>query len=253
MIWFNQPRRVQISAVSNAQRQLTRRGLKRALLLPSQRNQVFEEVRKNNLDPSEFYWRETKKDRIPTVAAAGVISVLEHKPTGYAFSFDVRNEHFFVQFSPSSESPEKNAMCNSWEEMLEWVSCWLQNLKRESSAPDVWQELAQGRVLLQAFEKSQEPFTEAERSSLHTALADIHRQIADQNRLSASESQFLKAKLEYLADGLDRMPREDWTHTAVGVFFTIAVGLALAPEQARSLFHLVVKALAPVIQAVKML
>ena len=54
-------------------------------------------------------------------------------------------------------------------------------------------------------------------------------------------------QLKYLSESSKRQGRKDWFHTAIGVLFTIIIGLSLAPDQARELLRFATSVLKQII------
>lgn len=215
--------------------------MKKYLLMPSRRNQALEEISKAGLNPVDFEWTEAHEERVPTVADAGIISVLVHRPTGYSFSFDLRGQLFSVRFSPGQDAPQRIEICVSLPQVMSFfIFEWLPSLKREFEAPDLWEELRKDNMLLRLalVGSTTESLNPSERSQVISGLKSIKRWLLDARELDEAEHALVVQRLDYLESAVDRLPRGDWIHTAIGVFFTIAVGIGLAPDQARHLFQM---------------
>ena len=107
------------------------------LLFRTQRNEILQAVSNAGLDPTEFEWREVRKDRIPTVADEAIVSSLVHTPTGYQITFDMRGRHKSVAYSPGQQSAQDHEICGAgWVEVHHNAKEWTGYLKRELDAPE---------------------------------------------------------------------------------------------------------------------
>jgi hypothetical protein len=216
--------------------------MKLVLVLPSKKNDVLARLRQHRLDPSEFDWREVILERIPMVADEAKVSELVHRPTGFFFTFDLRDssgESCSVTYSPAEQMPRFHTSHISWGDVLSHVDSWGAGVKRESEAPDLWSLFNADTVLLSgvaATEASGEAFTAEEQATISQRLDQIQNQIVQLADLESDRPAIVEEKVDYLKGSLQRMSRLDWCHTAVGVFFTIVVSLSLQPEEARGVF-----------------
>lgn len=219
--------------------------MKKLLLMKSQRNQVLEEIQGRGFSPSQFEWVEVPRDRIPTVADPAIVSALVHRPTDYSFCFDMRRDSYWATYSPGHESPEESRGCNDWEEMLRLVREWTANLQREVESPDLWSMVTQETKLAEvAAEVRDIPFTEEQQGQVARGIEEIRQFLLQHFDRQDQKIEFIREKLEYLESASKWMSRRDWIYTAIGVLFTIVVGVGLAPNEARDLFRLAAKAFA---------
>jgi len=193
-------------------------------------------IEKRSLDASQFVW----EDRESTRRQDRVVSALVHRPTGYYFLFDFIDQEHWAERSPGSDSPLDTKYPKVWGNQRVYVYEWLGYLKREIEAPDLWAEISQETELAEAVvstEIGNTPFTEGEQQLIAERLEEIGKFLATTQTLSDEQAQFVKKRLNYLADAASRLGRQDWLHTTIGVLFTIITGVALAPNQARELFR----------------
>ena len=222
------------------------------VLMRSRRNQALEEIKRHDLDPSDFEWTEVEEEPIPMVAGEGVVSVLVHRPSGYSFRFDLRNQRYSATFSPGRDAPTRHEICRNLAHLMAlFVTEWLPSLKRETEAPDLWAELTRRTGLTEAVRTTDAaPFTPEEREQLTQGLAEIKVWLLKQADVQQQHADLVTDRLGYLEAGIDRLPRNDWIHTAIGVLFTLAVGVGLGPDQARDLFRVANDALTHVITGI---
>src|SRR5206468_186767 len=81
-------------------------------------------------------------------------------------------------------------------------------------------------------------FDGQELERLHQHIESVREFLLSSAEPTESQLQLIDEKLKYLEDSARRQSKQDWAHTAIGVMCTIAIGLAMAPEQAQRLFAL---------------
>jgi hypothetical protein len=110
-----------------------------ATLTPTQRNEIFEVIRKYGPPANEFRWDE--EDHRWTLYMEGTrthrVSVLRHQPTGYSCLF---GDWVMVTCPGIAEKVETTAHERSWDQKLNICGKWLVNVAFESRAPDLFKE-----------------------------------------------------------------------------------------------------------------
>ena len=222
--------------------------MRKQLLERTKRNEIFELLRKNSFDPPEFKWTETKVGYLSTILDPGIVSTLVHTPTGYQFSFGLLSGCYRITFSPGREYLESAAEGIDWNSTVELVQNWLSNLRQEIEAPNLWAEKGQYSSLIEAVtsETENDTFSAKEQACLLQALTEIKDWLFQQQNIQQDHAAFVTRRFEYLESAVSRMSRIDWLHTTVGVFFTVTVGIGLAPATARELFRVALDSLSRV-------
>ncbi len=200
-------------------------------LLQTQANDVLNAIRKNGFDPAEFAW---EIEGTPT---------LRHRPSGdYFFSFDlVDYGQHQAYYCPGEDTEEEEWRGGSWQGQLSLVEQWLTNLKREIQAPDLWSLLSEQTALVQAAstDSANTPFSAAEIEKISDGVRELQAYIEKTHELDEQKHAFVESRLDYLTDAAHRQGRQDWLHTAIGVLFTVVMGLSMAPHQAKEIFRFV--------------
>lgn len=168
----------------------------------------------------------------------GPVPALVHLPTGAYFLFDSSiSGRAVCVISPGLERREDRVSLRGREsgEQLACVRAWLTYLKRELDSPDLWEEMRRKGSLpeIAAALIENAPFTAGERRAINSKLAVIRKHVLRMAHDLREQKSFIYDRIRYLERAVDRLGRRDWIHTAIGVFFTIATGMALAPEKAR--------------------
>jgi hypothetical protein len=66
-------------------------------------------------------------------------------------------------------------------------------------------------------------------------------------RPDEAQNQTINEKLDYLIDAAKRQGRKDWLHTCIGVFVGLAANLALQPDQANHMWHIIKSAISGIV------
>ncbi len=198
-------------------------------LLKTQANDVLNAVRKISLDPEDFAWE------------LGQAPTLRHTSSGnYFFTFQlVDYGQHQAEYCPGQDTGYEDRRGGDWEGQLSLVEEWLTNLKREVLPPDLWSLLSEQTALVEAAaaDSPNTPFNTAEIEEISDGLRELRAYIENAHHLDEQKHAFLESRLGYLVDAARRQGSHDWLHTAIGVLFTIVVGLTMAPDQAKEIFR----------------
>ena len=221
-------------------------------LLRSQRNDVLQMIRESGLDPFNFEWFKVRSSRsIDRLGNGDVISKLKYSGSDYYFLFDFANDLHYCEFSPGEQTLVQREFPGSWSAQKASLSRWLAYLEREVREPDLWDHLAAYNIaesdrlspsVLNA------PFSLRELEQIIAAIDQVRSYLASEFTLAPEQTAGLNEKLDYLVDAAKRQGRRDWFHTAIGVILTLAVSLALSPDQARKVWGILRTGLSGVLQ-----
>jgi hypothetical protein len=204
--------------------------------MKSQTNQVFELIQELGLNPSDFVWEKHESSWDTFLK----IPILIHKPSGYYMTFDLKGDLRFSVFSPGRDEWTQSIETRSWFGQTKAIRKWLQYLKRETESPDLWNAISQEKNLIEASASSDTSnalFSNNEREYISAALAEIKEYILSTQSFTPEQTKYIEDRLHYLKEASERMGRKDWITLTVGVLTNIIVGVALAPDAARELFH----------------
>ena len=195
------------------------------------------------MNPAEFDWEDTSHD----VHEEGYQRVrqclkLVHRPTGYYFEFaDLDStEHRWIFFSPGDNtlSDEKHSL--GWQGQFTHLVLWLDSLRLETNAPDLWATISQERELVEAASSATEEnraFNQDELRYIGQQLTEIKEFLFKTQDLSESHRRFVEDRLDYLAEAAGRVGCVDWKNQLVGVLLGIAMQTALTSDATRELFR----------------
>jgi hypothetical protein len=204
-------------------------------LLTSQWDDAFTAITASGLDPREFR-RDERRSLINPVAVPAIV----HEPTGSYFVFDWEPSYpssgHLAVFSPGLQTYEETALQGDWYRQMDVVRQWLQNVRREYTAPDLWAELERERELL-AGEGSpvmeNTPFTPEEQEHIARQMRELGEYVRQNYDLAAEQAAALESRLDYLVDAAKRTSRLDWRTLLVGTMFQLAVEAIVPPEAVR--------------------
>jgi hypothetical protein len=221
-------------------------------LLKTQRNELFEIVRNEGFDPTDFKW----------TTAAGrrggreyEISVLVYKNSQYFYKFGTQRELFWCERCPGIHMTSDHDDPSVWGHVVTDFADWLKRLKSEIETPDLWVEAERYySVFHLPVEPYQQdiPFSHSEAQQISAALKQVEKNIINTINPAEDQVEFIRYKLSYL-DSAAKKPysRIDWLNILIGVLTTIAVTLSLSPEQAHTIFMYFRQALGSVIPTLK--
>jgi hypothetical protein len=221
-------------------------------LLRSQKNAILELVKRSELDPFNFSWSE-ELSKFSWGGNRPEVSCLSYNDTEFYFLFDFLKGENYAIFSPGADKLVEKAYPGNWESQLSYVKKWLTCLKREIQQPDLWVELAKyklapGEQISREIEN--EPFTAQQVDQIAESLNKIREYLEANFNLDMQQKTLMNEKLNYLLEASKRQGRKDWLHTSIGVIFTIATGLALAPEQAKVIWNILKVAVSGITQLI---
>lgn len=210
-----------------------------ATLTRTQKNQVLQLIFQHGPPPGDFQWTEqNQRERYLTSLRPYCVSVLTHRPTGYFCIFGAHG----ITFSPGIREKVQDADHeHDWQKQQFVCRKWLEVVKSEVDAPDLWATIGQEKALSTAASSASldnRPFTAAEQSLIATKLDEIKAYLLEGQRFAAEEAASIEREFAYLKESAQRMGRKDWLNILLGGLFGLAVSLALDPEKARGVLAL---------------
>jgi len=211
-------------------------------LLKTQKNQVLNIIYKAGLEPANFSWT---TQQIPHTSVPPPYKIIQVPRLNY-----LDGEHYFrfekysCTFSPGAKKAvqhEAGATSESFGGQLYYVDKWARCLKREIEAPDLWAEMEKYKTSISLTIPEQllnEPIPACEAEKISEKLSLLADKIEEHFELKDGQNQFVRAKLNYLAEAVKRQRSVDFVYTVIGVSVTIAMGLALAPDRAKEFWEL---------------
>jgi len=208
--------------------------LKKYTLLRSQRNRVYEMLREEGLEASEFSW--TKE----TIAGTLTVSQLNFRDGTYYFQFSSHEVNAWCAVCPGQFRSLDYEYPKTWEEQEGIFKKWVHWLKREVAAPDLWGELANYTLALGirvADEGPNEPISAGEADRIAETMNRLAAAVGQEFKLEQGERAVVRSKLDYLAEAARRQRSRDWVYTAIGVCASLAMAIYLPKEQTGALWQ----------------
>jgi len=181
-----------------------------------QRNQLFVEIAAAGLDPTEFDSVFEERE-----------CAIRHRSSGSHFSF-VQARTFLYAYSvidgPSTGAGEPTA--RTWEQLLERISFWAEEIRYVTMTPDLWQELKQARALLPLVASehaSNTPFTADERAEVARQIDQVTVYIRETFELTAVQMTAIERGLGEVKDASNRLGRKDWKSILYGTALSLAI------------------------------
>jgi tetrahydromethanopterin S-methyltransferase subunit G len=194
-------------------------------LTKRQKNEIYEALTANGVDPSECTG--------PLRSFGGIKGdiEIEHRRSGskiYAWP-DGKDHLYRGKRSLPGVANSQFVRCD-WSQLITQIEEWAKEVKYESDTPDFWEELKKSERLLaavQAEESSNALFTADEQAEVARQIEGIKRQIRTSYELPAEQLAAIEQKLDEVREASQRVGRKDWVlilyGAAVGMFVNDSV------------------------------
>src|SRR5688500_9930705 len=104
------------------------------VLARTQENELFALIQRVGLDPADFAWSLEHHPPARTLHEKAV-----HRPTGSRFELWLdRDGDFWFDFWPNHVGGPHHSYVKGWASAKEKFSGWLQCVRRDHEAPDLW-------------------------------------------------------------------------------------------------------------------
>jgi hypothetical protein len=212
-------------------------------LLPSQKNVIFKIIKNTQLDPNDFEWRSVQDGQYEGIT----VDQLRHKSSNFFFTFGknrdaYRTEDFYVRYSPAQNKMYGASSAYDWESVSYEVVDWIDRLKREWEAPDLWGQ-AQSGNFDSASSLPNTKFSKSELTTVKIRMEDIRRILLQSVDGDAIKSKDVNEKIDYLVEQASKQGRRDWLMLVYGYIFTNIVNWGLNPDHFHAIVHLLITGL----------
>jgi hypothetical protein len=208
-------------------------------LKTTEKSGIYLLVQQSGLNLANFAWADEESEEwIDTDSLEFKISVLTHRPTGYYCKFGGTQ----IEYSPGPDQRVETVNHRDrWAVKSGVTQVWLEELRREVDAPDLWATIGQEKVLSTAAASTaldNRPLTAAEQSLIAAKLDEIKAYLLQGQQFAAEEAETVEREFIYLRESSERLGKKDWLNNLLGGLVGLAIGLALDPEKARGLLRL---------------
>lgn len=219
------------------------------------KNQIFATIQQSGLDVKNFDYTSKQTASVEDVY---IEYVENNKPTGLNFNIRISDDSFdlfnyrSIIYSPSmlygEWFPRMNyASINDVCDQLDhWINRSLKEYISDKLEVDLWEEYQKGNSLLNINESESSDnsfFSLDEKQQIKLALNDLKLLIPQQFDINPIQLKSINQRLDYLAEGLDRLNKFDWKSILVSQFLSVGTTLALNPDQFNHLRDLFIKLL----------
>jgi hypothetical protein len=205
------------------------------LVLRSQANEILALVEAVGLEPAAFAWKE-----VPSyVTRHLMVSGLFHEATPFYFRFDFKEGLAHADFSPGDEKQVDVQYPGDWSGQVRLAKAWLENLKREVEAPDLWAAVAAGAQLVGGTDEvtSDALFSTAEQERIAAGVRELKEYIRRIHNVDDDRWLIVSRQLDYLMGAASRVGRKDWLLLAAGTLANVALSAGLNPEGTQDIFR----------------
>jgi hypothetical protein len=162
-------------------------------------------------------------------------SKLVHKATSYFFAFGA----VLVAFSPGLRAKtEVEEHAHNLGAKQGYFMTWLQRLRLEVDAPDLWAIAAAEQEMIEASQSddlNNNSFTGDEKKLISAKLDDLKNTVLESQSLNQDGAEFVEKQFRYLREAADRLGRKDWINIAITTFISIAISV-LVDDRKRNWF-----------------
>src|SRR6266849_3312276 len=139
----------------------------------TEKNEVLPLINDLGFDPADFEWSEIEQTETRRRSANRFrVSVLTHSRSGYSGVFG----GIYLRISPGpNQKVEAHEHMGAWPFKLSYCRFWLQELRKEVDAPDLWASVREERAFSDAASSTSanNPFTPSERNDIATQLDEL--------------------------------------------------------------------------------
>jgi hypothetical protein len=209
-------------------------------LQKTKKNEILVEVRAAGFDPTEFQWSVSTMHR-------GSQEILLHGATDSYFDFIFDSSSWRAVWKPDEEAPVDGGNFGAWNNLMVAARRWLNALRAEVDAPDLWAELERERDALlrpTLIEAANTPFSGEERVLISAQIRELKEYVAAAYELSADQQRELEARLDYVESASRRMGRFDWWNLFAGALINLVLAAIVPPHAVQAILLMAAHGLA---------
>jgi len=212
-------------------------------MLKQYRNNLLQIIQEQGLNPRLF---QSEENELYEKKAFEI--TLKDSPMKFIVRNNPGNFHKFIWNYTYFEPEYHMVECTSFENkevLYATFSDWLQNHVKpyiyEITEPDMWTHVESETPLINGSEITEEgtsTFSDDEKIRIRMSINEFRLVIIKNFEPTKEELKIINARLEYLADSVDRLNKLDWRSIAFTTLIAISTALALDTEKGQLLFDL---------------
>jgi hypothetical protein len=213
------------------------------VILRKYKNTLLAIIQESGFDPALFSAQDGTLDKEQWFIIQlrdSLITFAVRPYSTYLDQFETRKSYYLKNF-PLGYPSRGNTLQALSNLLKEWLNDVVEPYLDELNTPDLWQALQD--TLSQPIGQLQppldlEPFSEEEKIQLRLSIDKLQLSIQNSFELQKKELATVHKLLQHLSQAADKHNRFDWRGIAINVAVTIALHLALNPQQTRELLQL---------------
>ena len=201
-------------------------------LLKRQRNEIFEALAANGVDPQNCTLTQRRSLSEPNPGPITEV-VIHHKPTGSKFWIINDGSGLYPAAMTVGDADQAFRPQCDWAETLSMIAAWAGELGYEIDTPDLWAELQQVPEILaaaQSAEGTNAPFTPDEQAAIWRRLDDVKQLVREQFELPAEQLAAIDQRLDDAGKASKRLGRKDWLMAFYGAVMSTFMTDAIPPH-----------------------
>lgn len=233
------------------------------MLLPTYKNELFKLTNTEGFSPSDFSINDNYEIPIKVFIGSKQYGAdlpfkppilyglrLGYRDTKFEFIIEYHKSDFhqfsgyFTSFTPDYSKikfPFTDSYCN-YKHLEEFVKIWFKEIKeyqRQISEPDLWSSVINKQIFTNdSFDDNYDDFTEVEKETLRLAISKLGLAIKQSFEMNQKQNEYVKERLKYLTDSVDRLNKFDWKGTLLTTMISISVNLSVDTQRGTILFGL---------------
>lgn len=209
-------------------------------LLKSQKNDILGMIKDHAMSPASFEWvtQESQATRYDT--GVPLVSKLVHTDSDYYFLFETEYGNHHAVFSPGEDKQIDVEKTVEWAEQLYYVHTWLDCLKREIEAPDLWEQITEYKSLGQPqarYSESNTPFTVTESKQIIEGLRELREQLVVNVKDDKASIAEINSRIDDVEVQMSSMGRNSWIQFLIGVLITLSLSVGIPPVEINVIFN----------------
>lgn len=202
------------------------------MLYKTHRNQLFQLVHEVELDPNYF------EEQV-----SGIHWVLQTRDARFRFVIEQGNSSapYMISTVPGIGKTirQTRRSAKSWIEIKENFAKWLDIIREELTAPDLWAEAAKtAQLFAPSATPSDDKFTRAELAEVQGQLRQLQQSFTAAALPEAARQQLIELT-QTAAVKAEGLTKKEWQNWIIGGFVSAITGLMLNPTQAAEVLKLV--------------